>query len=53
MDIFGIDINHIVDLGTQVATSGAVRAAEVAGDDIFEYIIGVAILIYEQYPDDM
>lgn len=50
MDIFTIDINSIVDLGTQVATSGAIRAAEVLADDVFEYIIGVAILIYEVHP---
>jgi hypothetical protein len=47
IDLFGIDINHIVELGTQVATIGAIRAAEVTGDDVFEYIIGVAIVIYE------
>lgn len=47
MDIFSIDINHIVDLGTQVGTSGAIRALEQVGDDIFDYIIGVVILVYE------
>lgn len=51
MNVFGIDINHIVDLGTQVATSGAIRMAEQVADDVFEYIIGVAILIYEVHPD--
>lgn len=50
MQVFGLDIMHIVELGTQVATTGAIRASEVIGDDIFEYIIGVAILVYEQDP---
>ena len=50
MDIMGIDINHIADLGTQVGLSGAVRALEVAGDEIFEYLIAIAILIQEQGP---
>ena len=52
MNVFGIDITHIADLGTQIATSGSIRAAEVMADDVFEYIIGVAILIYEAYPDE-
>jgi hypothetical protein len=50
MDIFSIDINHIADLATQVGTSGAIRALEQVGDDVFDYIIGVAILIYELDP---
>ncbi|WP_404367283.1 hypothetical protein AB5I39_12485 [Sphingomonas sp. MMS24-J45] len=50
MDIFSIDINHIVDLTTQVGTSGAIRSLEMVGDDVFDYIIGVAILIYEVHP---
>lgn len=52
MDIFSIDINHIVDLGTQIATNGAIRSLELVGDDIFDYLIGVAILVYELHPDD-
>ena len=50
MNIFSIDINHIVDLGTQIGTSGAIRSVEIAGDDVLDYIIGVAILIYEAHP---
>ena len=50
MDILGIDINHIVDLATQVGTSGAIRSIDFVGDDVFDYIIGVAILIYEVHP---
>lgn len=48
IDLFSIDIRHIVELGTQVATAGAIRLGEMAGDDIFERVIGVAIVIYEQ-----
>lgn len=50
MGVFGLDVSQIVDLGTQVATTGAIRAAELIGDDIFEYIIGVAIVVYEMDP---
>ena len=50
MGIFGMDINQIVDLGTQVATTGAIRTVELFADDVFEYIIGVAIVIYEMDP---
>lgn len=50
MNIFGLDINQIVDLTTQVATTGSIRGAELIGDDIFEYIIGVVLVIYEMDP---
>lgn len=50
VDIFSIDINQIADLTTQVGTSGAIRSLELVGDDVFDYIIGVAILIYEVHP---
>ncbi len=50
MDAFGIDIGQIVELGTRVAMHDAIRAAEMVADDIFEYVIGVAILIYEIDP---
>lgn len=51
IDLLSIDINHIVELGTRIATTGAIRAAEVVGDDIFEYIVGIAVLVYEVDPD--
>lgn len=51
MQIFGLDIAQIVDLGTHVATTGAIRAGEIVGDDIFEYIVGIAVVIYEMDPD--
>ena len=47
IDLFSIDIRHIVELGTQIATAGAIRLAETGGDDIFERVIGVAIVVYE------
>lgn len=50
MDIFGIDIGHIVELGTQVATTSAIRATEMVADDVFDYIVSVAVLIYEMNP---
>ena len=48
MEVFGLDIGQIVDLGTQVAQAGAIRAVELASDEVFDYTIGIAILIYEQ-----
>lgn len=50
MDIMAIDINHIVELGTHVATVGALGAGEVSRDRVFEYVISVAIVIYESNP---
>lgn len=46
----GLDISQIIDLGTQVATTGAIRTAELIADDVFEYIIGMAIVVYEIDP---
>ncbi|WP_448662416.1 hypothetical protein ACG3SL_17375 [Sphingomonas sp. CJ20] len=46
-----IDFGDIAELGTQVACHGAVQAGEVMGiDDLFELIIGIAVLIYELAP---
>lgn len=50
MTFFGIDIGQIIELGTQVATTGAMRIAEVVGDDTFEYIVSIAIITYEMDP---
>jgi len=50
MDLMGIDIGQIVHLGTHVATTGAIRAFEMVEDDLFEFIIGIAFLIYEIDP---
>lgn len=51
MPIVTIPLAEIVELGTQVATTGAIRAAEASGDQVFEYIIAVAMLVYEMYPN--
>ena len=48
IDLLTIDIAAIADLGTRVATAGALRALEFASDDIFEYVIGIAMVIHEQ-----
>jgi hypothetical protein len=46
-----IDLSEIAELGTQVAINGALRAGEVQGvDDLFEFLVGIAILIYEIAP---
>lgn len=46
----GLDIDQIVELGTQVAISGAIRLGEIVGDDIFEYIVAIAVIVYEMDP---
>lgn len=45
-----LPVAEIASLGTQVATHGAIRAAEVAADEVFEMLIAIAILVYETYP---
>lgn len=47
---FRLDAGEIIDLGTQIASSGAIRPLEVDTDQLFEYVIAVAILIYDMYP---
>lgn len=52
MGRIGIDLSDIVELGTSVATHGALRVAgSVDVDDLFELVVGIAILIYEIAPD--
>ena len=51
MNTLGLDINTVVDLRTPVAQSGAIRSVEIAGDEVFEYVIGVALVIYAMDPD--
>lgn len=50
MHIFGLDIAGIVELGTHVAQSGAMRVVETAPDDVFDYIVGMVVLVYEMDP---
>lgn len=45
----GLDMAQIVDLETQVATSTAVRAT-LQGDDLFELVISIVLLVYETNP---
>lgn len=51
MDLMGVDILQIAELATTVATTGAIRAAEIVGDDMFEYTVAIIELVYERYPD--
>lgn len=46
----GLDMGAIAELGTQVAMHGAVRAGEVAIDDVFELIVGIIVLVIEITP---
>lgn len=50
MNVMGIDIGHIADLGTQVAQSGAIRAFEIVGDEVFEYLVAMAVLLQDTGP---
>ena len=51
MGLVQIDPGEIVELGTQVAMHGAVRMVEmVSADDLFELLVGIAVLIYEIAP---
>lgn len=50
MQMITLPITEIASLGTQIATHGAIRAAEMVADDIFELMIAIAIIVYETYP---
>ncbi len=50
MKLFSIDISEIADLGTQIATTGALRSVDLGADDLFEFIIAIVILVYEVNP---
>ncbi len=51
MGLVRIDFGEIAELGTRVAAHGALRAAEASVDELFELIVGIAILIYEIAPN--
>ncbi len=51
MGLVQIDFGEIAELGSQVAIHGAVRLMEAGGDELFELIVGIAILIYEIAPN--
>lgn len=46
MQAMTIDIGDIAELTTQVAGHGSIRI-DGFGDDLFEFMVGLAILIYE------
>jgi len=46
-----VEMSAIAELGTQVAMHGAVRASEIAIDDVFELIVGIIVLVIEMTPD--
>jgi hypothetical protein len=51
MKLVQIDPAEIVELDTLVAIHGAVRAGEETNiDDLFELLVGIAVLIYELAP---
>ena len=49
MNLFSIDIGEIGEMASQVGITGAIQVSG-AGDDVFEFIVAVAILIYELSP---
>jgi hypothetical protein len=51
MGLVKIDLGEIAELGTNVAMHGTLGAAGRDVDDLFELIVGIAILIYEMVPD--
>lgn len=50
MKLVQIDPSEIVELDTRVAIHGAVGTEETAIDDLFELLVGIAVLIYEMAP---
>jgi hypothetical protein len=40
-------LSDIATLGTQVAMHGAIRASEIAGDEIFEMMVAIVIIVYD------
>lgn len=50
MDILGIDIAQIVDLGTQVANCGAIRALEQVADGTYEYTVAIVVIAQNSPP---
>lgn len=49
MTPFTIPIADVGELATKVAVAGAIGASG-GGDDMFEYIIGIVVLVYEMSP---
>jgi hypothetical protein len=51
MGLLKIDLGEIPELGTSVALHGTLLTVLNDVDDLFELIVGIAILIYEIAPD--
>lgn len=51
MGLLKIDLGEIAELRTNVAMHGTLGAVGQDVDDLFELIVGIAILIYEMVPD--
>jgi len=51
MGLLKIDLGELAELSTNVAMHGTLGAAVRDIDDLFELIVGIAILIYEMVPD--
>ncbi|MBX9797032.1 hypothetical protein [Sphingomonas sp.] len=45
-----LDPSEIANLATPIATAGAIRADVLAADDLFEFLVGIAVVIYETSP---
>ena len=41
----GIDLDQVSELTTQVGTSGALGIADLAADPVFEFTIGIVVLV--------
>jgi hypothetical protein len=50
MKLVQIDPAEIVELDRLVAIHGAVRTEETGIDELFELLVGIAVLIYEMAP---
>ena len=50
MNILSLDIGQTVVLGTHVAQAGSIRIAEMVGDEVFDYIIGIVALVHAMDP---
>ena len=45
-DPWQIDIDDIAHLATPVGTIGAIRGGESCADDLFDYIVGIAVVVH-------
>ena len=45
-----LDISDIAELATPVGMTGAIASGTALGDELFEYLVGIAVLVYEMNP---